>query len=132
MLKSLYNSYIDHPNVVSCRRGHLMKYKKNGELNKYVSWSFEHMRITKANYDIFFTGVGGVLYPPDILNINKYYLNIIKETIFGDDVTLKHFVINKGIEAKWVPNKHLQGLKIMAYTKDNIQVKKKKMKIKIF
>jgi len=119
MLKSLYNSYIDHPNVVSGRRGHLMKYKKNGELNKYVSWSFEQMRIAKPNYDIFFTGVGGVLYPPDILNINKYYLNIIKETILGDDVTLKYFEINKGIEAKWVPNKNLQGLKIMANTKDN-------------
>jgi hypothetical protein len=119
MIKSLYNSYISHPNIVSGRRGHLMKYKKNGELNKYISWNFEHKKIIKANYDIFFTGVGGILYPPDILNINKCYLNIIKETILGDDITLKNIEINKGIEVKWVPNKHLQGLKIMTNSEDN-------------
>ena len=113
MLKSLYNSYIDHPNIVSGRRGHLMRYKTNGELNKYVSWNFDYNRTIKANYDIFFTGVGGVIYPPDILNINKIYLNIIKETILGDDITLKYFEVNKGIEVKWIPNKHPQGLKIM-------------------
>ena len=113
MLKSLYNSYIDHPNIVSGRRGHLMRYKANGELNKYVSWNFDYNRTIKANYDIFFTGVGGVIYPPDILNINKKYLNIIKETILGDDITLKYFEVNKGIEVKWIPNKHPQGLKIM-------------------
>ena len=113
MLKSLYNSYIDHPNIVSGRRGHLMRYKTNGELNKYVSWNFDYNRTIKANYDIFFTGVGGVIYPPDILNINKKYLNIIKETILGDDITLKYFEVNKGIEVKWIPNKHPQGLKIM-------------------
>ena len=113
MLKSLYNSYIDHPNIVSGRRGHLMRYKKNGELYKYATWNFEYKKNFKANYDIFFTGVGGVLYPPDILNINKKYLNIIKETILGDDITLKYFEVNKGIEVKWVPNKHPQGLKTM-------------------
>ena len=113
MLKSLYNSYIDHPNIVSGRRGHLMRYKTNGELNKYVSWNFDYNRTIKANYDIFFTGVVGVIYPPDILNINKIYLNIIKETILGDDITLKYFEVNKGIEVKWIPNKHPQGLKIM-------------------
>ena len=33
MLESLYNSYIEHPNVVSGRRGYLMKYKENGVVN---------------------------------------------------------------------------------------------------
>ena len=119
MLKSLYNSYINHPNIVSGRRGHLMKYKKNGELKKYISWNFSYNRITEGNYDIFFTGVGGVLYPPDILNIDEKNLNIIKETILGDDITLKFLEVNKGIESKWVPNKHPQGLKIMTNLVDN-------------
>ena len=119
MLKSLYNSYINHPNIVSGRRGHLMRYKKNGELYKYVSWYYEYKGIIKANYDIFFTGVGGVLYPPDILNINRKYLKIIEETMLVDDITLKYFEINKGIEVQWVPNKHNQGLKIMTNSEDN-------------
>ena len=113
MLKSLHNSYIGHPNIVSGRRGHLMRYKINGELNNYIFWNYEYKRIIEANYDIFFTGVGGVLYPPDILNINKKYLKIIKETILGDDITLKYFEVNKGIEVRWVSNNHLRGLKTL-------------------
>ena len=113
MLKSLYNNYIDYPNIVLGRRGHLMRYKENGELNNYNSWIFEYKIITEANYDIFLTGVGGVLYPPDILNINRNYSNLIRETLLGDDITLKNLEVNKGIEVKWVSNRHLKGLKEM-------------------
>jgi hypothetical protein len=118
MIKSLYNSYIDHPNIVLGRRGHLMRYKKNGELNNYNSWIFEYKKIMEADYDVFLTGVGGILYPPDILNINEYYLNLIKETLLGDDITLKYLEVNKGIEVKWVSNKHLKGLEIMTNSQD--------------
>jgi hypothetical protein len=112
-LKSLYNSYIEHPNVVSGRRGHLMRYKKNGELKNYTFWTKEQKSIKDASYDIFLTGVGGVLYPPDILNINEKSLKIIKETITNDDFALKYFEVIKGIEEKWVSNNHLQGLRVM-------------------
>ena len=112
-LKSLYNSYIEHPNIVSGRRGHLMTYKKNGELKKYNFWNQEQKIIKEASYDIFLTGVGGVLYPPDIFNINEKNLKIIEETITNDDFALKYYEVMKGIEEKWVPNKHPQGLKIM-------------------
>ena len=46
-------------------------------------------------------------------------MKIIKETILWDDITLKYFEVNKGIEVKWVPNKHNQGFKIMANSEDN-------------
>jgi len=46
-------------------------------------------------------------------------LKIIKETILWDDITLKNFEVNKGIEVEWVPNKHSQGYKIMANSEDN-------------
>ena len=113
MLESLYNSYIDHPNIVSGRRGHLMRYNENGELKNYLSWDLEQKIISEANYDIFLTGVGGVLYPPDAFNINEKYLKIIEETKTGDDIALKYFEVIKGIDEIWVPNKHLQGLKIL-------------------
>ena len=113
MLKSLHNSYIDHPNIVSGRRTHLMKFKENGELKNYLSWKLNQINIQKADYDIFLTGVGGVLYPPDALNINEKYSKIIKETITGDDIALKYFEIIKGIDEKWVPNKHLIGLQMI-------------------
>ena len=116
MFKSLYDSYIEHPNLVSGRRGHLMMHKKNGELNNYFYWTFEEQKILEANYDMFLTGVGGILYPPDALNINENSLNLIKETLTGDDITLKYFEVIKGIEVKWVPNKHLQGLNTTTIT----------------
>ena len=114
MLESLYNSYIDHPNIVSGRRGHLMRYKKNGELKKYNSWDYEQKSIIEANYDIFLTGVGGILYPPDAFNINEKSSKIIEETITADDIALKYFEVIKGIDEKWVPNRHLLGLNIMS------------------
>lgn len=48
-------------------------------------------------------------------------MKIIKETILWDDITLKYF--DKGIEVKWVPNKHNQWLKIMANSQDNLLFK---------
>ena len=113
MLESLYNSYIDHPNIVSGRRGHLMRYKKNGELESYYSWNMDQKSIIEADYNIFLTGVGGVLYPPDVFNINEQYSKIIEETMTADDIALKYYEVMKGIDEKWVPNNHALGLKIM-------------------
>ena len=33
---TIYESYIKHPNIISGRRTHLMRYKKNNELKKYA------------------------------------------------------------------------------------------------
>jgi choline kinase len=107
MLERLYNSYIDHPNIVSGRRGHLMRYKKNGELESYYSWNMDQKSIIEADYNIFLTGVGGVLYPPDVFNINEQYSKIIEETMTADDIALKYYEVMKGIDEKWVPNNHI-------------------------
>lgn len=111
MFISLFNSYIEHPNIVSGRRAHLMKYKPNGELNDYIYWIKRQKNITNPDFNIFLTGVGGIIYPPDIFQMKEEYLPIINETITGDDLTLKYFETIKGIEEKWVPNNHLKGLK---------------------
>lgn len=110
MLNSLYQSYIDHPNIVSGRGGHFMKYDKNGELTDYLSWFTASNSINEIDYNNFLIGVGGIIYPPDILNINKYYLDIIKEFLLGDDFVLKYLQIKKGIEQRLIPNHHPQGL----------------------
>ena len=80
-----------------------MRYKKNGELFNYFSWVIDQNNITKPSYDILLTGVGGVIYPPDIFNINEKYLKLIEETITGDDIILKYLEVLKGIEQKWIP-----------------------------
>ena len=65
---------------------------------------------------MFLTGVGGIFYPLDALNINENSLKIIKEKLTGDDIALQYFEVIKGIEVKWVSNKHLQGLNTTTIT----------------
>ena len=117
MLISLINSYLDHPNIVSGRRSHIMEYKKNGELGNYMSWIKEQKKIKEADFNIFLTGCGGIIYPPDIFQINERYLKIINETLTTDDITLKYFETIKGVEVIWVPNAYQQGLKTIIYIK---------------
>lgn len=113
MINSLYKSYIDHPNIVSGRGGHFMKYKNNGELTNYLSWFSRPNSVNDIDFNIFLIGVGGIIYPPDILNINESNLDIIKELLIGDDFVLKHLQIKKGIEQRLVQNHHPQGLYLM-------------------
>ena len=69
---------------------------------------YDEGKIIDANYDIFLSSVGGIIYPPDDLNINENSLKIIKETLTGDDIILKYFEIIKSIEIKWISFKHFQ------------------------
>jgi hypothetical protein len=109
--KSLYKAYLENPNVISGRRGHLMTYKNNGELRGYFEWKFQQKLINATTFNLTLTNVGGSIFPPDILNINEDFLPIINETITCDDLTLKHLANLKGIPHKWVFNTRLMGMK---------------------
>ena len=74
---SLYNSYVNHPNIISGRRTHLIKYKNNSQIDKYAQWIHEQMQIKDPNYNLFITTGAGALYPPDILNIEENYIYLI-------------------------------------------------------
>ena len=109
--KSLFFSYLENPNIIIGRRSHYMTYGRSGELKSYKKWKFRQTFKKKPDFNTFLTGVGCILYPPDILNINDNYLPIINETITSDDITLKYFASQKGIPHKWVKNKFIHGLK---------------------
>ena len=112
MIESLFNNYIEHPNIVSGRRSHLIKYKNNNEIESYYNWVYEQKRNFKPDFNIFLTAVGGIIYPPDILNINEKDIPLINEVITTDDILVKYFEINKGIESMWVHNIFMQGIEI--------------------
>ena len=109
--ESLFNAYIDNPNVISGRRSHLMKFDNNGELKSYFKWLFEQKLYTNPEFNLVLTNVAGSIYPPDILNIKDEFLPIIKETITCDDLTLKYFENIKGIPIKWINNDNMLGYK---------------------
>ena len=107
---SLFNAYLENPNLISGRRSHIIKYKKNGELKQYANWKFQQHSIKKPDFDVTLTNVGASIFPPDILNIQNDFLPIIYETITCDDLTLKYFANLKGIPHKWVFNTMLLGI----------------------
>ena len=109
-IESLFNSYIENPNVISGRRSHLMTYKNNGELKKYSKWIQQQNTINSTDFNLTLTNVGGSIFPPDILNINDKLIPIIKETITCDDLTLKYFANIKGVPPKWVINNYFKGI----------------------
>ena len=108
--ESLFNSYLEYPNVISGRRIHLMNYTINGEVSNYSHWRREYTKIKKPDFNLFGTGVGSMIYPPDILNINENYLDLIKEAITTDDIILKYFSVIKGIPIKWTQCNKINGL----------------------
>ena len=107
---TLFNAYIEDPNVICGRRSHLMTFKNNGELKPYLKWVYEQKIINITDFNIVLTNVGGTIFPPDILNINQNILPIINETITCDDLTLKLFSNKKGIPPKWIVNKNVLGI----------------------
>ena len=108
--ESLFNSYLENPNIVLGRRSHYMTYRKSGELQPYLKWKFEHILKKEPDFKIFLTGIGSILYPPDIFNINENCLPFINESMTNDDITLKYFATQKGIPHKWVENNLIKGM----------------------
>lgn len=108
--QSLFNAYIENPNIISGRRGHLIKYKNNGELKKYDQWTYEQRLIKEPNFDLSLTNGASSIFPPDILNIKDDFLPIINETLTCDDLTLKYFSVLKAIPHKWIVNNNINGV----------------------
>lgn len=89
LLESLYKSYKKYPSCVSSRRVHLMKYSKNGRCLPYKKWQHKHRSLKSPSLNLFATGVGGILYPPNILKITEEDLPIIQKSMTNDDIFLK-------------------------------------------
>lgn len=89
LIQSLWDSYKKNPSCISARRVHKIKYFKNGCAMPYKNWIQNDKTIKTPSYDLLATGVGGVLYPPDILKISNDDLSDIEKSITADDIFLK-------------------------------------------
>jgi choline kinase len=103
-VESLLNSYLLYPNYISARRVHKMLFDKNNKLMSYANWTKEYNKELKPSFNLFATGVGGVLYPPNILNINDDLIPEIKKCLNADDIYLKYLEIKKKIKTIYVKN----------------------------
>lgn len=104
LISSLLNSYRKYPNCVSARRVHKKTYTGN-TTNKYNKWIFQNKNITTPSSELVATGVGGVLYPPNILNVNDSWLNVVRKHMTCDDIVLHYYELIQNINIVYVPNR---------------------------
>ena len=111
-IESLYNNYLKFPYYISARRVNLIKYNKTtGKALAYKYWSKDYTLLKKPSFDLLATGVGGILYPPNILKINYSLIYDLDNCITSDDLFLKHRENLFKIKTVWVPNNYLMGIK---------------------
>lgn len=102
-LERLVLSYQEDPHFIYCHRAHLISMRKYGITN-YFSWKREISQVSYSNpsFLYFATGVGGILYPPniffhsDLFNIEKA-MNLCPS---ADDVWFWAMAVFNGIKYK--------------------------------
>lgn len=99
----LYKSYQTNPSVIHAGRCHEIKYDDNKSALPYHQWRYEQRKVLKPSKHLFATGVGGVLYPPDILRLNPSCLPKILDIITADDIYLKVRENELRLKIKYVP-----------------------------
>lgn len=102
-IENLYNSYLQKPNYIHCNRAHKIRIE-NGKIAPYKTWKwFDKITNKTPSFSMFFTGIGGVLYPPHCLNSN-----VLNESEFmllcprGDDIWFWANAVLKGTKIKYI------------------------------
>lgn len=138
LISSLYMAYINNPPCIFARRVHLMTYGTSGNLRKYDYWVGECKTVTQPSMDLFATGVGGVLYPPNILKISDGNLEGIRKCLNADDIYMKYLENMYKIPVMWVKNSFVHGRRKIvenqkhALSKKNVLSKRNDEYIKVF
>lgn len=98
LIKDLYSTYKQFPNCIISARAHKIVIKK-GKIVDYSKWNQSYIPSSLHPSFLFMaTGVGGVLYPPHLLNLNILLnLKYINKYIEVDDLWLKTVEIISGV-----------------------------------
>lgn len=103
-LLQLIVSYIRNPQSIHCHRAHRVKMLADGYPASYQKWDRAGKNISvNSSYRNFFTGVGGVLYPPHSL-----FRDVTRDDIFmqqlpsGDDIWLWGMALLQGTKIQRV------------------------------
>lgn len=78
-VENLIKSHKQNPSYIYANRVHLMKKNSNGNFKSYLDWEWCVSTDNSESNNLFFTGVGGVLYPPHSLH----------EEVFNEDIFMK-------------------------------------------
>ncbi|MCR5649853.1 MAG: hypothetical protein K6F86_01570 [Lachnospiraceae bacterium] len=90
MVKELYETHLKQPEKVVARRVHRMRFDRDRNLLKYTDWIWEYKDPDRPSFDLFATGVGGVLYPPLVTALECWKnTDFLKVCPWADDIWLK-------------------------------------------
>jgi hypothetical protein len=109
LLSSVYEAYLKNENCVIARRSHKITYTSDGKWADYGKWE-KNINDNMKAMNLCPTGVGGVLYPPDILKVSEDNIREIKDFILTDDLYLKLIEYRKNIPVVNIANRHTLGL----------------------
>ena len=124
LIESLYISYTNYPNCIHARSVSKIMIEKNKVL-PYDKWLTNYTFELNPSFYLFAEPEGGILFPPNILNISDQNIDEINKCFGANDIYIKYLSTKRNIKIKWVPNKFPLGLKLM---KDNITEKIKRNK----
>ena len=124
-ITSLLEYHKKDPKAVIARRAHLMTFT-DGKLNNYNSWRL----CVKSSNDyrhILATGVGGILYPQNVLDVDSIDLDELKRCFFADDIYLKVLENRRNLKVIIIPTienhpkeQAQQEIKSIALHKQNV------------
>lgn len=98
LIRDLWESHLKFKDCIIATRAHQMTFDEKGKLQSYKKWNLLSTLEDTPRMDLVATGVGGVLYPPHLLN--ELLLNDMKkisEYIDVDDLWLKNVELNSNI-----------------------------------
>lgn len=99
MIEELYGTYVKHPDLVIARRVNKMRFDADKNLVNYKDFIWEYKDAYEPSFDLLATGVGGVLYPPEVTSLdcweNRDYLEVCPKC---DDIWLKFGELINGVK----------------------------------
>ncbi|HPS36291.1 MAG TPA: hypothetical protein PLL75_01000 [Candidatus Omnitrophota bacterium] len=103
-LERLYASYLKEPAAIHCHRAHRVAWIPRDELRPYAGWQ-QCVRNVSPSFLNFFTGSGGVLYPPHCLDARVFDEASFNRIAFSnDDVWFWGMAVRKGTKVCVVPD----------------------------
>lgn len=123
--EKLIDSYKKYPNAISANRVHKIAFDKNNCIDKYINWDFEYMNSTTPSLQLFATGVGGILYPPNLMPKSTFDKELITKLVLNaDDIWLKFNQIIEKIPVIWTSKQpqhppQIEGTKYCALYNQN-------------
>ncbi len=124
MVQELYNTFLEHPELVIARRVHKIRFNSDKQPAKYKDWIWEYKAALSPAHDLLATGVGGVLYPPVVTKLKCWQnTDFLQACPSCDDIWLKFCELLYNIKVCAVNNSCFYKDVLIAKTQKNALAK---------